>query len=123
VRLLPLLLVVCCSASAKWELLEKEDFPPLHRFIDLDNVVKSGQLRRVWTVINYSQEVAGTLSIRTYTELDCQERKSRVLQEEPFSQHWATGVPTRNFGEYPMPWKFPAPNTTGHNLLKLVCSK
>ncbi len=84
-RLLPLmLLIVYCSASAKWELLEKQDSPPLHRYIDLDNVVKSGQLRRVWTVINYSQELAGTLSIRTYTELDCQERKSRFCKKSHF---------------------------------------
>jgi hypothetical protein len=123
-RLLPLmLLVVCCYARAEW--VPTGETETLIRFIDLDNVVESGQFRRVWTLSNYFEvdEEFGFHSIRAYSEFDCKEARSRVLQEEFWSKHWATGAIMRNPFTYPRNWQFHAPGTIGHDGFKRVCLK
>ena len=123
-RLLPLmLLVVCCSASAEWVSTDKNDSS--ERFIDLDNIVKSNQFRRVWTLTDYFEmdKKYGFHSIRSYLEYDCEEPRFRILQEEWWSKHQATGTAINNPFTYPRPWIFLAPDTSGNYHRKLTCSK
>ena len=123
-RILPLmLLVVCCTASAEWLSMGKSDTS--ERFIDLDNVIKSGQFRRVWSLSNYFERDAKYyfLSTRAYSEYDCDEPRSRVLQEEFWSEYQAKGIILQNPFQYPRTWQFHAPNTFGYTTFQLVCSK
>jgi hypothetical protein len=123
-RLLPLLLsIICFSAYAEWVSIDKNDSS--ERFIDLDNIVKSNQFRRVWTLTDYFEidKRYGFHSIRSYSEYDCEEPRFRVLQEEWWSKPQAAGTGITNPFTYPRPWMFLAPETLGNYQRKLAYSK
>ena len=95
-KLIPLLLlVVSATASADWVKIHGTADASPEKFIDTDAIRQTGPMntmRRVWEISNLSKAAHNTvLSIKSYVEYDCKDRRVRVLEESKFSEHWAQG--------------------------------
>lgn len=95
-KLIPLLLlVVSANASADWVKIHGTADTSPEKFIDADAIRQTGPMntmRRVWEISNFPKGATTTvLSIKSYVEYDCKDRRVRVLEESKFSEHWAQG--------------------------------
>ena len=75
---------------------------------------------RVWEIGNFDKPMAGALSVKMLTELDCKDLGVRTIQTTYFSDPGGVGevIP---FSDPDQKWFYPPPATTGERLIKLVC--
>jgi len=122
-RLLPLmLLVVCCSVRAEWVLVTMND--EAAHYLDPGTLRGKGRIRQIWTLVNMNNRDPddGALSFTTFKDHDCEERKSRTLQINNYSEKWAGGKVLFT-GPGDGRWKPIAPRTVGEAIHNFVCSK
>ena len=90
-----LLLILSATASADWVKIDSPVGALSEKFIDVTTIRQTGPMntmRRVWEVTNLHKGSANkVLSIKQYMEYDCKDRRSRVIEEHSFSEHWAQG--------------------------------
>jgi len=124
-RLLPLmLLVVCCSASAEWLLVEQSE--KAKHFVNLENIKRRGDLVEIWQITNlFVPEDDRTLSRRGLEQHDCRNDKWRLLYVSFHSDHWAIGkvIFNRSFEEAEAKWERIPPETVGEAIHKMACKK
>jgi hypothetical protein len=121
-------LVLCLSlalaappAWSGWE-VTNEDIEYTD-YIDLTTIRRDGDLRRVWTLVDWKQRaVGGYLSQRALTEFDCKEERRRLLTLSNHFGSMAGGDVLRTWNE-PTGWRSIAPGTIAETILKTVCSK
>lgn len=119
-RLLPLmLLVVCCSASAEWlPFLKLVDGKQL--FVDWATLQKNKEMRRIWVLENQAESDDRLQSTTTFVEINCSEKKFKVLQQYWYAEQMGRGKNiTPEFEK--LDWSFPAPGTGMYIILISVC--
>jgi hypothetical protein len=125
-RLRLLQLVVCvsgtmvtASALADWsEAGRSEDFV---YYVDLQTMKRTGNIRRVWTLLDSTAPNAAFRSARVLEEYNCAEESSRVLQFQSYDGPKGSGQAKEGLAQT-TPWSFVAPDTIEGQMLKSVCS-
>jgi hypothetical protein len=92
-------------------------------YVDPSTIRKTGHLRRYWTLIDLAQpDKAGNRSYRSFWEMDCNEARTRALQEDYFRGQMATGGRSDGVNS-PTEWSYVAPGTVQDAQMKFVCSR
>lgn len=93
----------------------------LESYIDIKSITKDDNLRRYWVINNVTSRLAlphkSTLIIY---ELDCRERKVRLLQSEYFSELMGEGVVIDSTRE-PQAWVYLERRNIHFELSKILC--
>ena len=95
-KFLPLLLLfVSTIALAEWVKIDGEAKSLPEKFFDTESIRQTGPMNTMRRVLEISNLPRGGstkhLSIKSYVEYDCKDRRIRVLEENYFSEHWAKG--------------------------------
>ncbi|WP_457354379.1 surface-adhesin E family protein [Roseateles sp. P5_D6] len=113
-------LVFSSPAWADWEPIAAND-EAIH-FLDLQTVKTTGQIRRVWVLIDMKTPVVGRgNSQRSLAEYDCREERWRYLQSSDFSGQMGEGTILVDSSQ-PTAWRPVAPGTVGAAAIKLLCA-
>jgi hypothetical protein len=115
---------IASSAFAEWTRIGNTD--QAIEYIDYATIRRNGALGRIWTLHDLKVRVAdfpsGTMSIRTLTEFDCAQERSRSLSNSAHSGAMATGrslLVVTTAGE----WNYIAPGTVDDGVRKIVCAR
>lgn len=117
------LMMLAGSAWAEWVLTLRNGDSII--YIDPETIRKDGNLRRVWTLIDYAQKSTnGRASTRLRVEYDCKEERHRVLSLSTHSEAMAGGdqLVSHTYAE-PIKWDDIPPQTGFVTILKIVCAK
>jgi hypothetical protein len=115
------------TASAEWVKVGDTRALKFEKYIDPDTVKQSGPMaimRQVWELGNLLEPGnAGTRSVKTLAEYDCQNRKLRVLKERWFDQPWAKGkeLTPADLNKAASEWSAITPNSVGAAIIDIVC--
>jgi hypothetical protein len=115
------------TASAEWVKVGDTRALKFEKYIDPDTVKQSGPMaimRQVWELGNLLEPGnAGTRSVKTLAEYDCQNRKLRVLKEQWFDQPWAKGkeLTPADLNKAASDWSAITPNSVGAAIIDIVC--
>ena len=93
--LILIILFTAYPAWADWVLLAENDGRPL--YFEPSNVIKSGYMRRVWTISDNSAE--NNQSLRSRIEIDCNLRRYRFLSATIYSEPMGRGKKIETVGE------------------------
>lgn len=116
-----LLALVAAPAWAEWVRLAGSDTAIL--YIDPDSIRKDGNFRKVWEIADLKQRHKdGVMSLRTRSEYDCKEERSRFLAISHHSEPMAGGE-TLSSGDGVGPWTAIPPDSLAETSLKRVCAK
>lgn len=121
-KLLPLmLLAVCCSASAEWTLVGSSSRAEM--YADLETIEKKQGSVSVWILTNIFDDPTSK-SLASRVEYDCKQKRSRVLQEYRYSEHFMGGKNvSRDQTTISDDWLFAAPGTVTMNIINTLCKK
>jgi hypothetical protein len=120
-----LLLAAAISAAAPtwaaWTAIGEDDTKAVW-YVDAHALRATGSVRQVWALKDMEEPVLDfDLSARLLYEVDCQERRERLLQYQYFRGRMGGGEPTRGgmtFGD----WAAVAPGTVGAGIVKAACA-
>jgi hypothetical protein len=116
-----LLMLACAPAWAAWVLIEETSDKWL--YIDPATIRKTGQLRRVWTLVNFKEKASmGAHSARTLQQYNCKEGRYRLLKHESYSEWMAGGRMVATLVD-PEKWESIAPGTVAQAVFRKVCAK
>ena len=119
--LLLLLLLTCPTASAQ-EWIKVTELEGDQYFFDTNSIRKTGDIRRVWTVINYkSKNAKGALSSRGLHEYDCKEERFRVLATSSHGEPMAGGKLIDSWNQV-SDWGYIPPGTIAQTMLTFLCA-
>ena len=120
--LLLLSLFVTGSAWAEWRKTGESNDAVF--YIDPATIRKGGNLRKVWTMTNYTErQKSGILSTRQREEYDCKNERSRGLSQTQYAEANLGGQTINDLGEDSRGWRDIAPDTVGANILATVCAQ
>ena len=92
------------------------------RYIDVDSVVHSPPLQRVWAFLDFRRPLGSDRSMRLLYEINCKEMKLRVLSVEGFTGQMLAGDVSRGQGwNKPGEWEHIAPGSSSENLFNYNC--
>ena len=90
-----LLLFMNASASAEWLKIKGTAANSAEKLIDVETIRQTGPMntmRRFWELNHLTERAPNkALSIKSYMEYDCKDRRVRVLEESSFTEYWAQG--------------------------------
>ena len=91
-------------------------------YYDKDRVRKSGKYIYFWTLIDYLKPEKGSLSLTSYTELDCSIFRFKNLKLQTYKYSMGVG---EMIGDYTPPneWKYPQPDSVGETLYNKICEE
>ena len=122
-----LLIAVSSNAIAEW--LQIGGYGGLAIYTDPSNIIKEGNIVRMWNVYNYTVAQRGSdgkvyLSVEEQEEFDCKEKQMRNLYFSYRSGNMGEGEPvySKSFSS-DIRWDPIEPNSTGEHLLKFACSQ
>ena len=121
-----LLLVLILSIGSAWaEWQETGRSVDAVIYIDLTTNRIDGNLRKVWTLIDYRERSKdGQMSSSLRYEFDCKEERERALSITNHSEAMAGGnVLMSHTYEKPPKWEDIPPTTGTAKILKLTCAK
>ncbi len=124
--LFALLLSISSLVYANWTLIDMDTEGTVLFYIDKSTIQKNGQYLRVWEKIEYSEKSdmaikSNVRSTRTYVEIDCREKKARVLSFTSFTS--PNLINQKNSSNQTQEWEFIAPKTIFDSVLIQVCKK
>lgn len=87
--------------------------------IDADRIVESGTHRRVWIRGHFAPDHPSVRyrEMITYSEFDCQERRTRILQSTSYAADRST-IAREEMGA----WSFVVPESFGESAFDFACS-
>ena len=122
-----LLLFLAPSASAEWSKIQGTVAHSTEKFIDLETIRQTGPMntmRRFWEINHLTERAPNkALSIKSYMEYDCKDRRVRVLEQSSFTEYWAQGeelAPTVRDGEA-VKWNVIGKRSINETIFKRVC--
>jgi hypothetical protein len=120
--LLAAAILAAAPAWAAWTAIGEDDTKAVW-YVDAQALRATGSVRQVWAMKDMEEPVIDfDLSARLLYEVDCQERRERLLQYQYFRGRMGGGEPTRGgmtFGD----WKPAAPGTVGSGIIRAVCNR
>jgi hypothetical protein len=116
-----MLAAICNGAWAGWVKVATDSEGGIY-YVDPATVRRSGNLRRVWEIMDSKlPDKGGVMSSRIFAEYDCKEERVRGLSISMHSQSMAGGSVLRTDSK-PGDWDYVAPGTVGAIKLSYVCS-
>jgi hypothetical protein len=113
-------LAIAFPVFAGWTRFDSND--KATRYIDVDSVVRSPPLLRVWSFLDFERPLGSDRSMRLLYEINCKEMKLRVLSVEGFTGQMLAGDVSRGPGwNKPGEWEYIAPGSASENLFKYNC--
>ena len=93
-----------------------------HFFVDPTTLQVNNQMRRIWSLQNYSSSSEGERSAVIFYEYDCANARAKTLAVTGYSGEMQTGnvVGSHTFSE--AEWEFYPPNSAGAVVLQYVCA-
>jgi hypothetical protein len=135
-RLLFLILALGIGESvyAEWVAVEKDYLNPELRsvYIDPDTISREGTLATVWQLTDYRMMQGGVgfgrfmmsphrfFSAKTQKQVDCQNKRIRLLAYTEFLQHMGTGTASNGYVD-PTAWLPIEPASVNHALWEVLC--
>jgi len=123
--LLAVLFVLLLNTSftfAEWKLVLNQNSK---FYIDNERIKVNNSNIKFWLLVDtkivQSSDIGSIKSFIAYTELDCKNEKSRVLQRHIYSGKMASGKLLTS--DQPNKWKYPLPNTYEEFVYMKVCNK
>jgi hypothetical protein len=106
---------------ADWSLVTRNN--EVTYYMDIYTIRDSGGLRRAWELNDFRQRrYNGGLSLRSFWEADCGQKRRRYLQITFFSDSLAQGTVISALN-LTSEWENVAPGTAGEVLLRAACSR
>ena len=117
-----ILLLAAMRAQADWVRIAEVKGQAII-YVDPSTVQKNEAFRRLWELYDFAaRSPDGDLSIRSFAEYDCPEKRARTLSGSSFSDQMASGR-TVVSSIPPAPWDYIAPGSVRSIVLKYVCSQ
>ncbi|NWF74852.1 MAG: hypothetical protein HXY51_17700 [Nitrospirae bacterium] len=134
--LITLLALSCGTAYAEWVALEKQYQSPGLRtvYIDSATIRREGNQVTLWQLIDYKSMQGNVgmgpagfgphrfFSTMTQKQLDCANKRLRLLAFTEFSSHMGTGEPNDGYVDQDN-WLPVEPESLNQGLWELVCDK
>jgi hypothetical protein len=118
------LTTIATNALAAWQQVAETDVAV--SYVDPGTIVRTGSSVKVMSLTDYGQtqtwEDYTFLSSLTQWEYDCNEPRGRVLVENGYTGHKATGAASYNL-QGPRPWQLIKPGTVGDSRRNVVCGR
>jgi hypothetical protein len=113
------------NAQAAWTVVDSSVSP--HLYVDAENVRRTGDVARIWTVLDYAapQSTAdrgGYSSIVILQEIHCTEGKTRAIQMSMYSGRMGAGTILLN-RSFEGEWTYARPGTNFDKEAKIACAK
>ncbi len=120
---LGLLLLVCNMAYAEWTSVGR--FDNGNFYIDKQSMVRKGDQREIWTLMDYRfVQMDGNKNIfrssRSMMQLQCVEKKARIIHMSFFSGSMLRGTEVSKMGML-TEWEPVPPDTPIYRILEVTC--
>ncbi|MDC0881117.1 hypothetical protein OAP69_07030 [Hellea sp.] len=114
------ILMIASPAYADWEEVA-ENVKGTTYYVDFDRIRKNGGYVYYWYLIDYLEpNEDGVLSVKGYTQGDCEMFRYRYLSAMTHKQPMGEGSGDRDSITNPE-WVYPTPNSAAEYILKQVC--
>ena len=91
-------------------------------YVDFERIRKHGGYVYFWVLGDYLKPIAGDLSVKVYKQGDCKLFRFKSLSFSYHKEPMGEGT-----GDVQEPvkkgWRYPSPNSSVENILKIVCSR
>ena len=93
-------------------------------YYDKDRVRKNGKSLYFWMLHEYGRpSLDGTLSVTTYTQLDCSIFRYKDLKVRFYDKSMGEGEMRFEHTPKDVKWKYPEPNTIGEFMYYRICKE
>lgn len=132
--------LLCCMATgaalaADWSLISERG--GVEEYADFKNAVTNGDMRQVWTLYNFKDrtirmnksgdsknpEYVIAKSIMGYREVDCKNRRYRMMESRGFDGLMTSGKQIATFVNKEVVWNKIDPNSFEEAVFKGICGK
>ncbi len=110
------------AVAAEWlKVFENDSYAA---YIDQEQIVASGPMRKVWGLTDFKRPVGdGVISMRYLSELNCADQLYRFIEKSYFSGEMGSGVLLGDTNTKGYKWQSIEPNTFGETALQLLCKR
>jgi hypothetical protein len=118
------MIILPILATAEWQEVPSSSDQSKF-FVDWTTLKVNGEIRRIWTLRSFTKinTQSSLNSVKSVTEFDCANDKSRELQVIGYEKQMAKGESGEMTSESIGKWFFIDPQTPMFKVLKAVCKK
>ena len=119
--LILMLAVMTDSAMAEWVFIGEDKEETFTIYADPDTILKTGNIVKMWSLLDYRTAKEGASSVREKGEHDCKEKKSRIPFVVFYSGHMGNGETFLIHSEPQANWQQPTVGSVAEALLEFAC--